>query len=972
MKRVQTLVGLLLRTMALLFFVRPSLRALLRGRDGWLDFSVGFTTQAGTVAWTLSCGQGRLRVHRGLRSDVDVTLRFADDAALLAMLRSTPQELLDLILRNRLIADGSWSHLQLFNYLLSRVRGSKPARGRSRLPSVTPPGRPVPRGLLSASSGTSGAEPGVVHLAEPYLSAFSLDDFPRLRAFLDDHLQMKPEVCPERPVLMTEWFRRHGFEHDSAGRPWHPGERQGKVFEHLMRYKTPVIREGDLLPGSTTRHPTAGSVVYPDAQGTMVWGELDTISERPLIPFDLTPETARVLHHDVFPYWTRRNFRAWLRAKHGEQLCQQLDERWVAYFVWKSVGVSHTVPDLRAVLTQGTGGLGAALAERAARAESDDARRTYQASCDCLAGVEAYASHLADHAQELARHEREPTRQRELSELGAICRRVPREPATTLHEALTSLWLIWVALHNENNDTGLSLGRLDQLLQPYFLADMARLSTEAERQRYIAHALELTGAFFLRLTDHFPLSPDIGNTLFGGASSTQAVTLGGVTPDGADAVNDMTYVLLKVTEMLSVRDVNINARFKLGVNSDAYLRRLCEVNVVTAGTPSMHSDDAVLAALAPHGYSLEERRDWSATGCVEPTITGKHMGHTGSILMNLVAGLEMALNDGRHPLIGTRVGPATGEVASFATFEAFFQAWSTQQAHLITQAVTLNNQYAAIHAEHRPTPLLSALMGGTLESGRDVTRGGATYNTSGTSNIGLADVTDSLLVIEQLVFAEQRVSFTELAEAIRTDFANHAALAALARSRVPLFGSGAAHAVEMANRVARRVHELYGQHTNYRGGPYTSGFWSMSQHVAYGTLSGALPSGRRATKAFTPGLTPQPIASRSFLDNIRDVAALDPTSMDNNMAFNVKLVPSPSDGREKTVHTMQAYVKTYFEQGGMQIQFNVVTADTLRDAMAHPEAYRGLLVRISGYNAYFVTLNEAIQRELIERTEFGL
>jgi len=445
-----------------------------------------------------------------------------------------------------------------------------------------------------------------------------------------------------------------------------------------------------------------------------------------------------------------------------------------------------------------------------------------------------------------------------------------------------------------------------------------------------------------------------------------------VTPGGEDAVNDMTYIFLKVTEMLSIRDVNVNARFKKGINSDAYLDRLCEVNFITAGTPSMHNDDAVFASLEPHGYPKSLIHDWSATGCVEPTLSGKHMAHTGSILMNLVAGMEMALNNGFHPLMNWHLGPKTGEVHTFDTFGAFFTAYMNQQVFLIDQAVELNNALADIHAQYRPTPLLSALIDGAVKNAKDVTKGGALYNSSGVSNIGLADVTDSLLVIKKLVFDEKRMSFAELNQALDHNFEDNPALRALVQNKVPLFGSGDPDAVAMANKVAGAFHHYYHHCRNFRDGPYTAGFWSMSQHVAYGSLSGALPSGRLAGKAFTPGLTPQPSASKNFLDNICDVAKLNPEFMDNNIAFNVKLIPDSKDTREETVNTMSAYVKTYFDHGGMQMQFNVVTSETLRDAMAHPENYRNLLVRISGYNAYFVTLNKAIQIELIERTEYGL
>jgi len=980
-RRMDVATAALLRLMALLVNHRSSLRDLLRSADGWIDFTVGITTESGGVARSITFEQGKARTGKAPES-ADVVMRFVDDRALLAMLRSTPNEMLHLILDNELVVQGSWGYLQLFNHLLAQVVGAQHQRKLSRVIQdekarridEAKPEHEQGRAEFQARPATrlqaDSIDPGVLHLPDPYLSQYGLDDFPLLRSFLDQHLAKNPEVCAERPATLTAWHREYGFETDASGAPWDPLKRQSEAFAHLMRSKTPVIRDGDPLPGTTTSIPTTGSVVFPDAQGLMIWGELDSLDKRMLIPFDISAQTAETLHHDVFPYWIHRNFREWVRAEHGEQLSQQVDERWVAYFVWKSIGISHTVPDFGPILQNGTTGVIARLRDARESAADAEARATHTAMIVCLQGVEAYAAHLATHAFERAAQTSDPGRAAELSELAEICGRVPRHGARTLHEALTSIWLLWVALHNENADTGLSLGRLDQVLQPYFDADLRNASTDDERAGLIRRAIELCGAFFMRCTDHFPLSPDIGNYLFGGASSTQALTLGGVTREGDDAVNDMTYILLKVTEMLSIRDVNVNARFKSGVNTDAYLRRLCEVNFITAGTPSMHSDDAVMASLRPHGYDQEDLRDWAAAGCVEPSISGKHMGHTGSILFNLVAALQMALHDGWHPRMRLQVGPRTG--TDFGSFEEFFEAFETQLRCLAGLAVERNNQLAAVHARCRPTPLLSVLMGGTLESGRDVTRGGASINTSGSSNIGLADVTDSMMVIRQLVFEEQRVDFPGLVAALDADFEGHAALGARARTKVPLFGSGDPEAVAMANRVASLVHATWASHTNHRGGPYTSGFWSMSQHVAYGNLTGALPSGRRARKAFTPGLTPQPIASKSFLDNIRDVAHLDPTNMDNNMAFNVKLVPDARDGRDKTVSTMQAYVKTYFDEGGMQIQFNVVTADTLRDAMAHPEAYRGLLVRISGYNAYFVTLNREIQLELIERAEFGL
>ena len=426
--------------------------------------------------------------------------------------------------------------------------------------------------------------------------------------------------------------------------------------------------------------------------------------------------------------------------------------------------------------------------------------------------------------------------------------------------------------------------------------------------------------------------------------------------------------------MLSIRDPNVNARYHKGINSETYLKRLCEVNLMTTATPSLHSDTAVMASLEEFNYDPRDVRNWSATGCVEPTLSGKHIGHTNCMMMNMVGALEMALNDGLHPLMSWKVGPATGviEAGAFPDFESFYRAFTAQFQFLIDNSVELNNMLGRAHGYIRPTPLLSALIDGPIAKGMDVTKGGATYNSSGAACIGLADITDSLMAVKKLVYDEKRVTFPDFKRAIDADYAGYPEIHAMVMNRVPRFGSGSDEALAMAQRVATFAHDAYYAHENYRGGRYTAGFWSMSNHVIFGNMTGALPSGRLAGKAFTPGLTPEANASKNLLDNIRDVARLDPRSMNNNIAFNVRVVPASSDTHEAMVDNMYSYVKTYFDLGGMQMQMNVVSSAVLRDAMAHPENYRNLIVRISGYNAYFVTLNREMQIELIERAEYGV
>ncbi len=982
---LNTLTHCTLKLMALQFNLRPGLRKQMKGRDGWINFSVGFKSR--TIDQAIVFENGRVRVHGYIPEDVDVTLKFQEDAALKEMALNTPNEMLNLILKNRMVLDGNLACLQIFNFYISLLMGPvhKKMLARSRKRDVKARknnfGNCQP-GLSTILSdrkhyrmkGDALADKSVKFLDDPYLSFLGPNDFPRLKIFLDSHFDTRPEICAERPLLMTQWFRDNGFETDPQGKPWRPEMRQALAFNHMMVNKKPVIRKDDLLAG-TTSSKTVGVTVFPDGQGTMIWGELNSLDKRELIPFTCSAKTARTLHHDVLPFWKHRNFREYVRHHFNYPVCQKLDERFVAYFVWKSVGISHTIPNFKRLLDKGTSGLINDIHTRLKDPElTKEQKESLSAMEIALEGVELFAQNLAGQALELLSLTTDPKRKKELEKLTYICGNVPQKPAKTLAEAVNAVWISWIGLHMENSNTGFSLGRLDQLLQPYFEKDMEKLGSPEEKKRYIKQAIEITGCLIMRLTDHVPLLPDIANYLFGGAASTQAITLGGVTPDGEDGVNDMTYIFLKAVELLPVRDTNINARYHTQKNTDNYLKRLCEVNVITSATPIMQSDTAMELALTPHGYPKKEINDWAATGCVEPTLQGQHFGHTGAILMNMVAALEMALNNGLHPLMKWDPGPKTGliEAGDFNCFEDFFAAYATQQQFLISQAVELNNMMGQAHQKLRPTPLLSAMIDGCIEKAKDVVHGGAKYNSSGTSNIGLVDVADSLMVIKELVFEKKSISFTELKEAIDSDFKNNPTLHAMVQNKVPRFGSGDRQALDMCQRVAKVVSDAYKQHKNYRGGGYTTGFWSMSQHVAYGSLSGTLPSGRLAGKAFTPGLTPNPGASKNFLDNILAVAGLNPECMDNNIAFNVKLTPGNEENREATVDAMHAYVKSYFEKGGMQMQFNVVTSDMLKDAMANPENYKNLMVRISGYNAYFVTLNKDIQVELIERAEYGL
>ena len=976
---VNLIANCVLKFMAHMFSTNKEKQAYLKTVDGWMDFSIGLTTEDGSVAQSIWFKDGKGIVKPSVEG-VDTLLTLENTKVLGQLATLPPSDVLNLMLKNKMSSSGNMAYLEFFNLLISvmmkdkqvkqmqKQKEERAAHGKTMSTERKEEGPRPKKEYLKADSVDAGVK---CITDDPYLSTYSLDDFPRLEEFLDYHHKGTPEVCVERASLLTDFFRENGFETKKDGSPWVPEVRQGKAFRYLMENRKPIIRKGNLIAGTTTTK-TIGVPIYPDAIGLIFWGELLTIQDRMLNPYGpLSKEEIEKINNDIFPFYVHRNMREYVRDKYNEPVCQQLDERWAAIFMWKNVALSHTILDYPKLLKVGIRGI---IDEINAEKENASAEKIeyLNSMIDCYEGVISYAKHLAEQAQKEANEETDPARKAELQLIADSVARSPEYPPTNMDEAIHAIWVHWVAVHMESTNAGFSLGRMDQWLQPFFENDMAKLTTKEEKDAYVKHVLELIGCFYINCQDHLPMVPDIGNYLFGGSSSDQAITLGGITPDGEDAVNDMTYIFLKVTEMLSMRDPNVNARYNSEKNSLTYLKRLCEVNVNTTSTPSIHNDTKVMESLVDHNYDPNDLNDWSATGCVEPTISGKHIGHTNCMMFSMVAPFEMAMYNGYHPLMRWELGPKTGEPEDFKTFDEFFDAYTKQLEFMAGLACEYNNYLGEAHSVLRPTPLMSAMIDDCIKKGIDCTKGGAKYNSSGTACIGLADVVDSLMAIKTLVYDKGVYTLREIIEASKNNFEGNDVMRNRILTEIPRFGSDSEEAVAMANRVTKFTKDCFWSHLNFRGGHYTTGWWSMSNHVAFGTLAGALPSGRLAFLPFTPGLTPEANASKSLLDNIKDVCKLDPRSMNNNIAFNVKVNPSASDTHAQTVEHLCSYAKAYSELGGMQMQFNVVSSETMKAAMANPDAYRDLMVRISGYNAYFVELNEELQLELIRRADYSM
>ena len=938
------------------------------------------------VSISIIFDNGNIEVIEGGIENPSLILKYKKVKDLGKLPRSRPEEVVNMLLKNQIHTIGNLSHMTKFFFLICYVLLKQ--KDDYDLRQLEKADREI-MSFEEFSDWTNGTEnmrykhlgykiDNVKYLDDPYLSKYTIKDFKRLEYLKYVRSVSQLEVCPERAKLMTEICNKEGYTLEDGNKD-HPGLKMGKIVNHMLSNKKPFIQDWDYLPGTSTTK-TLGTMIYPEFGGIVFWPELYSVDNRQLNPHIIDQETIDILNYDVFPYWMDRNVREYVREINGNPLSQQMDEYFVFYFMWKTVAISHTIPGFPTFFKKGVDGLIKEAIEKGQTTSNQYKKDFYKGIQLALQGVLNYTHNLTKEAERLSSEIDESNtshlmkmRKKELQHITQVLQNVPAKPPQTLEEAIITIWIMWIALTHENAHMGLSLGRLDHWLQPYFEADMKKITSEEEKEQYIKKAVELMGSFFLRASDQAPLVPDVGNYLFGGSSQDFALTVGGVDSQGNSAVCDMTFVILKVAEMLTLRDPNLNARYCPGVNSKEYLDRLIEVNINTHATPSIHNDIQMINALTKIGIQLEDARTWAATGCVEPTICGKHFGHTNCMMFNTIAAMEMTLNNGVHPVVSTdrQFGPQTGEVSEFKTFDDFMNAFKTQLHFMIEKSVEYNNLLGKGHQILHPSPLLSSLFEGPMDKGKDLVDGGAIYNTSGVAMIGLADIIDTLKVIKTLVYENKEIDFSTLNEYVRNNFSTPEGELLLKKIKsIPKFGTDDSETTELGQEIIDYVYEEFYSFENYRGGKYLVGFWSMSNHVAFGSVSGALPNGRKANQPFAPGLTPVPSDRDVLIENIRSVAALNSEKMPNNLAFNIKLVPDANDTHEETIDYFHAYTKSYFDLGGMQIQFNVVSSDTMRDAMVHPEDYRWLLVRISGYNAYFVDLNKELQLELIRRTEF--
>ncbi len=640
----------------------------------------------------------------------------------------------------------------------------------------------------------------------------------------------------------------------------------------------------------------------------------------------------------------------------------------------------HLVPDYAKALRLGFSGLQAEIKAEAARETDPKAREYLEALSLSCEGPRLLAARYAAEAERLAtapgldatpggRGEAPPQRRAELLEIARICRKVPWSPPETFHEALQALWLthMLVMAAESYPGAGLSPGRVDQYLYPYYQADVAAGRLDRDR------ALELVEAYFIKHNYSYDFQGRIGANQGINSGFGQLITIGGCGPNGEDASNDLTWVMLDAIEALNLLEPKPNVRLH-AKTPDRLLDRVVDMIAKAQGAPFLlNFDENAIRGLRWQGLPEERLWDYAPVGCLENTLQGDDRSGTVDANVNLVKAVELALFDGVNPVTGHRLGPSTGKAETFGTFDRFYAAVKTQLKALLDRLIAVAAEADRIRATWEPTPYLSTMVGGCVAKRRDVTAGGPTHGYITVEGVGLATLADSVAAVKKVVFEDGRARMADLVRALATDFAGAEELRQTLVTKAPKFGNDDPYVDSIAGNLSRFWTEnVFDRTSPATGRRFRGGYLSWNYWIGYGPLTGSTPDGRIRGRFLSNGICPSagrdakgPTAVAQSIGALSLETA--PNGASHTMSFSQAVFRDP-EHRAK----FAAFLRAYGRVGGTALQINVLDPETLREAQKNPGEYSNLLVRVTGYNAYFVSLGKTIQDEIIARESHAM
>ena len=766
-----------------------------------------------------------------------------------------------------------------------------------------------------------------------------------------------PGICPERALLWTEYFK------DKANGHKHVYVQMAEALAYVQNTRSIAIHPGELIVGNYTSR-RVGGLLFPELHGMVVMQDLFKFPKREVNPLEISRQD-QVRLISIGPFWATRMLAvrtcdSWLDT--FSLVLNQLMGHY--YIINEAAGISHIAPDYETLCRLGTEGI-AAQASRLQKENLMNADKWYFYESVKIAakGLAAFGERYARLAWEMAENETDEARASELRAIARVCSTVPRKGAATFHQALQCCYFAQIAINNESLDNSVCPGRMDHYLYPYYKKDLKKGVLTRDQ------AKELVSAFSIKMAEIVPVFSKYITRTHGGFFNGQIVNVGGTHKNGEDSTNELSMIFLEVMDELRMRQPNYTARIHRNSPKE-YLDRIYEILSKGANSPSLYNDEVIVPVLKKNRVKIGDARNYTPVGCVEPVAQGTSFSSTDAALFNTAIMLELALNQGRRFGRMAQVGVRTKPVSEMKCIEDVQEAFEIQMFHGMNRMLRDLQAIEKANAKYHPTPLTSMLLEGCLENGTCSTRGGARYNFSGIQCVGLVDVGDSLAAIQQAVFQDKKLSMEELTAHLKNNLAD-------ARWRhyllgLPKFGNDDPNADAWTAYVLDVFKAALDGKTNTRGGKYTTGVYSVTLHEYWGSVTSALPNGRRMDESLSNGMAPSNGQDRKGPTALlNSMNRLDFSKTDNGINFNVKF-DANTVGTPTGCMAMQSIFSTYFKRGGMQAQINVLDPKVLIEARDNPEAYPHLLVRVSGYSAYFNDLTPMMKEELIRRTSMGL
>ncbi|MBK9390926.1 MAG: glycyl radical protein [Bacteroidetes bacterium] len=780
----------------------------------------------------------------------------------------------------------------------------------------------------------------------------------RVKKLREQSLNAVETMSAERALLMTRFYKSDEAQELSA-----PVKR-AKAFEYLLKNKQICINDGELIVGERGPAPKA-TPTYPEISLHSMQ-DLDILNSREKVFFRVDDEVRNVYESEIIPFWKGKSNRDrlmsrmsldWLNAYESGVFTEFQEQRAPGHTVLGYKMYKTGFHDLKNEIKSAMESLD--YFNDPLAVEKHEELKAMEISCNAII---MYANRHACELEQMAAKETNSVRKKELLKMSVVCRKVPAKAPETVHEMLQHYWFIHLGVITELNPwDSFNPGRLDQHLYPVYQKEMESGSLPEEL------LWDLLGCFWVKFNNH-PSPPKMGVTANESNTYTDfcLINLGGVKSDGTDAVNEMSYILLDVIKEMRILQPSSMVQISKK-NPDAFIHKALDIIKTGFGQPSCFNTEAIIAELLRQGKTIVDARNGGASGCVETGAFGTE-AYWLTGYFNLPKVLELTLYNGFDKRTGKQVGLMTGHAADYKSFEELLQAFKVQVNYFADIKIRGNNIIEKLFANWLPVPFLSLLVEDCISNGKDYNCGGARYNTTYIQGVGLGSITDMLTSIRYNIYDQKRYTWKELTDAMDADFNGYEKIQHDLIYDTPKFGNDDDYADQQAVSVFEIYYDSVNSRPNTRGGVHRINMLPTTSHVYFGSVTNATPDGRNSRLPLSEGISPfqgadhhgptSVIKSASKIDHLRTGGTL----------LNQKFSPSFFED-EDSYSNLTALIRSYFSLDGHHIQFNVVNAETLKDAQKNPERYRDLIVRVAGYSDYFNDLGEDLQNEIIRRTE---